>query len=557
MRKSIKYLSIILAILFLLYTIIWFALTISIAHNINKQHADKNLNITSLKNDQLNYYIKFSRISSYGFPFKIGFQIAGWQEEGGNNLIEFLSPIYIGYDLIKQSIFVKYSGTTIGHYKPIELKFGAIFKSKDYSATVKIPLSLKLLRIFTQKKDIFEIVNFIKEIKLQSDKTEILDLYDEKKLYEEDYSNISFSFEKSKYYNNLEDFKNNVPQKFNINYSTKITESNIINRKIPAGLLLYRFAWPFAFSFNGKFYIKTNQSLLNKFDKDFEINCLNSTFTTETIDSLTTLIFRNKVIDTDNNNIYLGINSKIDLKTGFSDNLLNSIQYLLAFIPEFPTNLPLISELKYLNDNKDKFSLTDLENRQYLFDTDINLVTRSQNELKAEINNLSLFSNNTGFRLSTEFKFGSFKEFNIDGVMVLNNYIKPINIITNYIFNLGRFKTFSDISKDIYKSNIRQFLKSISDHPDSSSEDISFEYKLNSDNLQRAKIGSIDFDKMIPLYYLSLYKEASKYINAGDILSERMLELVPDFNQHQKLLQQLMIQPFQEIDNKDWQEITK
>ncbi|MCC8417182.1 MAG: hypothetical protein LN588_01375 [Rickettsia endosymbiont of Bryobia graminum] len=549
MTKSIKYLSAILTILFLIYTLTWLVVTISISHNINKQYADQNINITSLKKDQLEYYIKFSKISSYGFPFKIGFQITGWQEEGESTLIEFLAPIYIGYDFLKQSFFINFSGKAVGHYKPVELKFGSIFNTKDYSATVKMPLSIKLFRLFSQKKDVFELVNFIKEIRLQSNKTQVLDLYDQKKLYEEDYTNISFSFEKSKYYTHLEDFKNNVPQKLNFNYSTKITESNIMNRKIPAGLFLYRFAWPFTLSIDSKFYIKTNQPLLSEFHKDFEVNILHSDITSDTQKSLSTIIFRNKIIDSGNNETYLKINSKIGLKAGFSDSFLNAMQYLLYYTPELPTNLPLISDLKYINDNKEKFSLTDLENRQYLLDTDIHFIIRPKNIAKIDINNLSLFSNNTGFRLSSELKLGSFQKVNINGVMVLNNYTKPTSIIANYLFNLGKFKTFSDKSKNIYKATAQHFLKSISDYPDSTSEDISFEYSIDSDNIKKAKIGSVDFDKIVPLYYLALYKEALKYINPNDVLLERMSELIPDFNQHQELLQQLMIQPFKQIDN--------
>ncbi|XVN42036.1 MAG: hypothetical protein RCG15_04960 [Candidatus Rickettsia vulgarisii] len=557
MIRSFKYLSIILAILFLLYTTVWFVTAISISHVINKEYAGKDINVTSLKSDKREYYIKFYKISTYGFPFKIGFQIINWQEEGEETLIEFLTPIYIGYDFIKQSFFFNFSGKAIGHYKPIDLKFGSIFNSKNYSASIRMPLSLKLLRLFFQKKDVFELINFIKEIRLQSDKTQILDLYDQKKLYEEDYTNILFSFDKSKYYTNLEDFKNNVPQKLNVTYSTKIIESNIIARRIPAGLFLHRYTWPFAFSIDSKFYIKTNQPLLSEFHKDFEINCFHSDIISNTQKSFTTLILKNKITGLGNNDTYLKINSKIDLKTGFNDSFFNFIQYLLVYLPEFPTNLPLIDELKYIKDNKEKFSLIDLENRQYLFDTDINFITRPQNVAKIDINNFSIYSNNTGFRLSSEFSLSSFQKLNINGVVLLNNYTKPTSIITNYIFNLGKFKTFSDTSKDIYKTATQNFLKSISDHPSSNSEDISFEYKLDSDNMQRAKIGSMDLDKITPLYYLALYREALKYINKGDVLSEKMPKLIPDFNQHQKLFQQLMIQPFEQIDNNIWQEITK
>jgi hypothetical protein len=35
----------------------------------------------------------------------------------------------------------------------------------------------------------------------------------------------------------------------------------------------------------------------------------------------------------------------------------------------------------------------------------------------------------------------------------------------------------------------------------------------------------------------------------------RIKELVPDFNEHQKLLKHLMVQPFQEVNSELWKDI--
>ena len=77
----------------------------------------------------------------------------------------------------------------------------------------------------------------------------------------------------------------------------------------------------------------------------------------------------------------------------------------------------------------------------------------------------------------------------------------------------------------VYKEGIKYFMKTVSDHPDSNSGDIRFEYKLDSNNIEKGKIGTVDLNKFLPLYYLALYKKASEKIQVGDIITERTEEI--------------------------------
>jgi hypothetical protein len=81
--------------------------------------------------------------------------------------------------------------------------------------------------------------------------------------------------------------------------------------------------------------------------------------------------------------------------------------------------------------------------------------------MRLQINNLYLFSNNTGFRLSSECKLESFGKFDIKGLAVFNNYLKATDYITYYFFNLGRFKTFSEDSCIIYKEATKCYFRSM------------------------------------------------------------------------------------------------
>ncbi len=556
--KKLLFVAIGISSVFILaYSIIWFYLITSLSNTLNHNYANRIINAGTMGGNQ-EYSITFRKITHYGFPFKLGIQLLGWQEESKNTLIEFLSPIRVGYDLLKQSLFISYSGEAIGHYKPIKLKFGAAFRNPYTIFTIHIPLSINLLKILVQERDLFQIVNFIQKIEFKSEGTEILDLYDNKILYQEASSVVGLTFEKKKYYTDIEDFKNNVPQRLDITYAAKILASDMYNRKLPAGILLYRFVWPTSVDFEAKLYVKTTGTHINEFVKNVEIEIVSPKFSTNIFNAVTSLLYRNKM-EQEKINSYIKASSTIHLKPGFSNALLDGIPFVLknSAIAALKLN-PFISELKYINDNKEKFSLVALENRPYILDLDINFTNVANKQLAAQINNLSLFSNETGLRLTSECKFNDiFKDFDIKGLIVFNNYAKIIDFVTNYIFKLERFKTFSEDSIYVYNEGIKDFLRTISDHPGSKSNNISFEYQLNSSNIKNGKIGTVESEKILPLYYLSLYSKAATKIRPGDNVLKRMHELVPGFNEHQKLLQHLLIQPFKEVDAEIWKNIIK
>ncbi|WP_375326914.1 hypothetical protein [Candidatus Tisiphia endosymbiont of Nemotelus uliginosus] len=560
MKKKLIYISAFIAGLFLLYTIVWFIITISISYTMNKQYANRKLSTQLITNSKVDYYMQFSQVSWYGFPFKLGVQIHKWCEEGSDIIIELHSPIKLGYDLLKQSAFIEYSGKAISQYKktisgyePIKTESGTIFNTNNYSLIIKIPSSIKLFKVLLHQRNLFEIINFIKEIKLSSNKTQIFDLYDQTKIYDEDYTSLSLTFEKKKYYTNLADFKNNVPQKLNIYYATKIIESNIINRKLPSGILLYLFTAPFACNIEGKFYIKTNKSLLNDVPKDYEINIISAKTSSPILALDTTLLYRNKAED-NNYDTQLQISTKIDLKPGFSDAIMYHMQHWIPYLQTSTNNKLWLEELVHINNNHEKFNLAELENRQYLFNLDMNTLSRGNDITRAQINNLSLFSNHTGFRATMNSKISKLQEFDLHGHIMLNNYIKPTELIAHYILNLGKFKTFSEESRTVYTETIKTLLKLLSDYPDSTSDDLSFEYSLQSYNIKKGKIGTVEINKVVPLYYLTLYNKAADHLGPNDSLAQRMQELVPDFNEHPDFLKQLIFQPMRETDNTSTQE---
>lgn len=561
MKITLKIILSLIAFIIIAYSILWFAFLFSLSNYINQEYSNTEINI----DDSKEYFIKFSKAKPYGFPFKFGISIIDWQEESSNRRIEASSPINIGYDLLNQDLFVSFSGEAFGRFKPIEQGFGVKFFNDNCILSAKMPLNIELFGVIRGKKDIFELVNFIKDIKFNSGKVEIFDLIDNKKLYEEDHTIFVLKFDKSKYYTSKQDFLENIPQKLAVSYDTEVIQSKLEDRTIPAGLLLYRLAWFNNFKFSANFLATTTSLNFKDIAKDLTVKITDAKIANSDFNSNANLLYKGNLDELGNNNISLSLDTKIKLNQGFIINLLDLVKKYYnrkAYLLEISNNekyTDLNKEFSNILENTGQFDFSILEDREYNFNLDINLATQSNNVTRAQINSLSLYSKETGFNVTNETIINILKDSNSSGVIVINNYSKIIDILSSYIYGFGKFKKFSDESKEVYKNALILFLKTISDYPTSSNLiDVSIEYKIDLVDLNKTKIGTIeDINKIIPLYYLSLYQAAVKKVKTGDNLKEKIMELIPDFKEHNKILEECMLPNFQEVNENLWREIIK
>lgn len=548
MKKTLKVIFCISTLAVLIYSILWFAILLLLSNSINQKYSDTDFNIDNSQQ----YFVKFFKVKPYGFPFKLGVSIINWQEESVNRKVEFNSPINIGYDLLKQQIFINFSGEAVGRFKPTQRGFGVKFYSDNCILLAKIPLSFRLFEIIKEKKDFFEIINFIEDIKFTSNKAEIFDLVDNKKLYEEDHTLFTLTFDKSKYYTSKQDFLDNIPQQLEINYDTEIIQSDLEDRIIPAGLLLYRLAWHNNFKCSANFLVIAGNPNFKDFAKDLTIKMTNAQINSNSFENNINLLYKGELDGLGSNNVNLLIDSKFKLKQGSITNFLNFIRkyydrqnYLLT-IKDNESYKDLNSKLSYLLDSSQQFDFSILENLEYDFKLNASLFTELNKLTRVQINALSLYSKGTGFDITNETVVNIFKDSYSKGDIIANNYPKIMEVLSSYIY-----KDLSAESKEVYKNAFISFVKAISDHPNSSNlTDVSFEYKFDLSDLNKTKIGTIDdINKILPLYYLSLYQAAVKEIKTGDNLKEKIMELIPDFKEHKKILEKCMLPGFQDIND--------
>ena len=562
LKKLISGLCISVFAIFLIYSLAWFIILQLISTELNKQYANNGINTQDIGTKE-SHIIKFSHIEPCGFPFKISLRIFGWSEDSNTSKINFTSPIYVGYDLLKQHMFTSFSGEIIAKYKPVQSGFGSRFKIGSHEILIKYPITSRLIKNLIYKKNIFELVNFIKSLELKSRDIQIFDLIDQTKLYDEDYTYIKLSINKHKYYTSLSGLLNQIPQRFDIIYSTSVVEPMPLNRIVPRSLLFNGAIWNFAFKIDSNFYIKSNNLTLTDFNKDFEIGVLYLKSSSEIHSSLNSL-FYSKKIDNFTTNLSVKLASQIELKNDFAAKVPNFLKYLtsdeLRFIVGFNYDLnnDVKDELQYIINNTDKFDFKPFGNKKYECELDLNVIQR-KSSLYTKINNFSIFSGETGVRLRNNIDLMDQLNLNINGLILLNNYPKILDLLSDYLYRLGKYKTFSEKNRNVYNDTLKSFLHSISDYPDSNSKDISLDYKIDFSNPDKGKIGSSTIDKLKSLYHLTLYQkaiEAIKINNDSDNIINLIIELAPTFSNNPKLLEKLIKEPTK-IDKETWEEIIK
>jgi hypothetical protein len=129
-----------------------------------------------------------------------------------------------------------------------------------------------------------------------------------------------------------------------------------------------------------------------------------------------------------------------------------------------------------------------------------------------------------------------------DGVLLIKNYPVVVDFNSNYILRFGDFRFLSDPARNLYIDVNKAFLKQISDYPTSTSNDLSFDYSISTDNWSEGKIGSSKIVQLPELYKILLYKKLFNVIDLhGDILIQ-IKKLLPNFDENEPVFKKILAQ---------------
>jgi hypothetical protein len=536
--KIVKFLVLFIILVLLALGGGWYYVTFKVAHKLNEEYAGTQMPVKGI--DKEDYFVAFDQVNPSGFPYKISWKVSGWKEESRTAKIIYHSPIYFGYDLLLQKLFINYDGEITALYKPEERGFGAKLNIKDYAIKVDLPLNSDLISTLQNMKDPFEIVNHLGDIHASSKSVEIFDLTDNEKFYDKEYEKLHFTFVRQKEYKDVQDFLSNIPQHYSAKYLVKTKPNSAKTRRLPVSLFYGFSLLPSGFDVDANIVIKTQGNNFKEINRGLDIQ-LEAECASPFVNFSNAKLKYKFGIDKLGQDFQIDMGSKIFFKKGMFDELFHRYDMLSEKLKNSAFGKIVDKEIRYVIANKEVFKFTELENQNY----DYSFVANSSNKKGKrylKIDDLSIFSATSGFKLKHEMESspGNNMDWNANGVLFLKNYPAVVEFSSGYIYRFGKFKFLSDEARSLYVDVNKNFLKNISDHPDSKSNDLSFEYSANSKNLHKTKVGSVSFDQIPRLYTLMLYKKLFDKVGHGDDVLGRMKKLIPDLDENEPLLKQIL-----------------
>lgn len=537
-----KYILIFLVVLLACYCSCWYYIISNIRNDINARYATQKIYVKALVNTE-EYFITFDKASITGFPFDMALNLHGWKEESKGALISYHSPIKIGYSFTNQHAYIAYDGEIDAAYKPLASSFGAILKIKNYLIKLDIPLTRKLLSAISKMTDSGELVNYIKGIEVATGGVQITDKQENELFSDKEYEKLNFTFVPAKYYLTLQDLLNEIPSEYTVNYSVKTKPVKFSFRPIPVSLLYGFFNLPSDFSASGKVKIKTEakkaEELFSNFNAEVEV-----AFSAPKIDlNSFKLLFKTGLSPEKRKGTALSIDSKIRLKDSFFEELFKKYEAIKPRVISTHAGRLVDQEVYYIISNKDIFRFKDLENSDYFLNLDLETTNNSKGPL-VKLNDFSIYSGESGFKLTyrSQFNYMNGTNWKADGVLLIKNYPVVVDFNSNYILRFGDFRFLSDPARNLYIDVNKAFLKQISDYPTSTSNDLSFDYSISTDNWSEGKIGSSKIVQLPELYKILLYKKLFNVIDLhGDILIQ-IKKLLPNLDENEPVFKKILAQ---------------
>ena len=536
--KLIRFLVIILLVIMAVICGVWYYITSHVASEMNRKYAGQQLAVKGL--DKKDYFITFEEVAPEGFPFKISWSAKGWMEESRKAKISYSSPVKFGYNLLLQQAFVSYDGEIMAAYKPEKHGFGSKLKVSDYTIAVDLPLNRGLINTLKNMDDPVQIVNHLGNINVSSRKVEIFDLVNNEKFYDKDYERLKLTFVTQKQYTNLEDLLSNIPQHYTVDYIVKMNPLEATVRRLPVSLFYGFSALPSGLDMTASAVIKTAGNTIDEITKGLQVKAditCDSTFLNMS-DFKLDYKSGNDVAGRD---YELDMTSKLYFKQGMFDQLFKRYELVALQVIASPAGRLVDREIQYIIRNKDKFKFKDLEDSDYDFNLKMNSF-HSKSKLYMKVHDFSIFSQNSGIRLKHEMESTEQrdKKWFAKGVLYLKNYPAVVDFTSGYIYRFGKFRFLSEEARELYIDVNKSFLKDISDYPDSTSNDLSFEYSMNSGNLNKTEFGSVRVEQIAELYTLMLYKKLFGTVGHGGDVLARMQKILPDIDGNEPLLKKIL-----------------
>jgi len=537
-KKTICYITITIAVIsVLIYSALWFYIALTLSAELNTSFADKKHQLLKGISDN-SYYFTFHKAKPEGFPFKFGIQLQNVVEEDIDGVITHNQPLYIGYDIFKQRVYVSYQGHSAARAKPLESGYGTDIEGK-YDYYFACPMNMKLLHMLYNADSGFEIINFIKSFTFNVAHIKVIDALEKSLLFKASNMVLSLHIPDMPYYHKIDELFNNIPGHYHIfssaqiddiAYGKKLSSLSLVYGPLSTHFLTHKIdvdLYTAAKTFNISDILKNLEVKTNSFD-----------YSDNTESSSNKSYYKSEFV---NNHLSLQLqhSSTTKPKTGFFEHKLEQwhaiAQALLQIAPRQITSLILEP---FLANSKKYLPKNNILPETITTNIDLSFAGQS-NKFQLSVKDISCLVDGIGFSLSNTSHVDTEMQWQTQGLLSLYGYQQAIDSITSYMNDIDAHPNVERL--EMYRTSYKDFARAISNHPESKSKDIFLDYEFSAAN-PVGKISSYTVPQVLGLYYQMLYSHALSIAQKSPDFTQKLQTLLPDIANKPEILEQLKSQ---------------
>lgn len=540
-KGLIYFIGIAIALLCMLYGTLWIYVMYHF-NNAMSQYAGQQHQLLQIF-DNTNYSLMFSKSSLDGFPFKFGLKLHDVVEDDIDGRIIHKSPLYIGYDIKKQVFYVSYDGESIAQAKPLESGFGTEIDGK-YSYQFHFPLTFDCIKLLlsakTESDSNIILINMIKSATFNIERIKVHDIIDKNLLFS---GQILFSLDipNMKQYKSIDDLMINIPKHYHIISNARIDNSVGYGKRLSPLSLIYGPLSTHFVTHQLDLDITTTAKTANIADiiGNVEIRTNKWTYSdsAESVNNTTYYKSDSNIKDGDIS-LKLQHQSTSHPTEHFFDQTIDKLKDIGTAMLQAKPNIESLQYVlvPFLKDPK-HYTPRNINSPKKI-DAIISFDLHGKDsKIDFNINNMSITADNIGIQLHNSTQIDSMFKWKTKGMLSLINYSNMIDGITNYINDVRDDKK----SQDVIKMNqvvYKQLIKLLSEHPDSSSNNVFIDYEFGTDHLM-GKIGKYTLPQLKILYYITLYNQAVNIATNSSDFNKTLYDLIPEILNDKVLLEEI------------------
>ena len=478
MNRILKYT---ISIIILGYLTIWLGISVYFKKKINDNFSNRILGSEEIA------AISFDHARISANPFTIAYKLEGFKELNKNLTVEYKKPLIISLNFLTKTLSILANGDKIIRTKG----HSDVFKiSGDFEISAGLKYSDKLKDVIKSKNS-FELINFINYIQVHFDKTHIY--HNDILIRDLQFLDQSLKFDKMPYYKDFSDFKDNLPK-----YVKNINKLKILHNedyiKCPgsfANPAIYNFedykSIDFEFSYDSNIdgnlnsrnflqniTINSNWDLKNDFMfvkgfadyKTSKKDKKNHIFTNAEITGNCNNECRQKI-----NNNFLLYSKYFDKFSGYKKKK-ETLDTLIINFPKFLPDFEKLGDIKLSFKGNVEYDVKNL-------DIKLDKLFLGNQLYNIFMNNETVIKNNKIDYLKGTIALREYEKF-------LNTFLDYSKIVLN---NVKKDKTYINADEK-YREYFIKTIKSLSNYPDTKSEDLYFDINLDKNE---AKFGNKTF----------------------------------------------------------------